>query len=141
LNEEEQLYRLDGATFTRIGIRYYERGGTRTNFERASQWFELAIELEAREHSDGQAFYYFALLRQEGLVPNDRRTYSILNDFLEAAERGITEACFWLGYLHERGIGAPRDIDQARVWYRRGADAAQPDPRCQQALRVLERML
>ena len=42
--------------------------------------------------------------------------------FLEAAEKGHTEARFYLGSCFQRGAGIPKDGQRAGEWYRKAAD-------------------
>jgi uncharacterized caspase-like protein len=41
----------------------------------------------------------------------------------QAADAKYAAALNLLGFVYERGLGAPRDLEEAMKWYRRGADA------------------
>ena len=40
----------------------------------------------------------------------------------QAAEQGDAEAQFSLGFLYEGGVGVPKDVAQAAIWYRKAAE-------------------
>ena len=44
-----------------------------------------------------------------------------------AAEQGVAEAQFSLGFMYEAGSGVPKDADLAALWYRRAADQGNAD--------------
>jgi len=43
--------------------------------------------------------------------------------YLRSADAGEGAAMYNIGVLYEGGKGVPRDLDEARRWYRKAADA------------------
>ncbi|KAK9728911.1 hypothetical protein K7432_000733 [Basidiobolus ranarum] len=67
----------------------------------------------------------------EVLEPNDDLAYSWCN---QAASKGLPKAEFAMGYYYELGIGVPKDLSMANLWYVRAASHGSTD-----AQRRLER--
>lgn len=48
-------------------------------------------------------------------------------EFMALAERGQAKAQFNLGFMHEKGLGAPADDGEAMKWYRKAAEQGHAD--------------
>ena len=53
----------------------------------------------------------------------------------KAAERGLADAQFILGFMYENGYGVEQDLRKAREWYQKAANQGNED-----AKKVLERL-
>ena len=56
----------------------------------------------------------------------------MMNYFIEAAERGHSEAQYQAGYGYENGIGVPLNVGKAKFWYQKAADQGQTNARNRQ---------
>ena len=59
--------------------------------------------------------------------------------YRKSAERGYAEAQFRLGFMYEYGKGVPKDIKEARIWYKKAS--AQGDISAKTALNIMDRKI
>ncbi|MFD3190378.1 AAA family ATPase [Sedimentitalea sp. HM32M-2] len=69
-----------------------------------------AIETDPESSDDGAALLQQAL----STLPTDP---AAVVGFARAALRGQAQAAYYLGQIHESGVGVPRDLALARAWY------------------------
>src|ERR1700753_2901007 len=73
---------------------------------------------------------------QQGIAAYNRQDYvRASNIFIPLAERGLTPAQTWLGYMFQTGRGVPQNYTEAAMWYRRAAE--QGDSLAQYSLGLL----
>ncbi len=58
-----------------------------------------------------------------GLDDADARLFKVQ---LAIAEKGNTRAQYYLGEMHEQGLGTRRDVDEAFKWYAKAAEQGDP---------------
>ncbi len=61
--------------------------------------------------------------RTAGLDDADQRLYKVQ---LAQAEQGNARAQYYLGEMHEQGLGTKQDIDEAFKWYAKAAEQGDP---------------
>ncbi|MBN82742.1 MAG: hypothetical protein CMJ70_21630 [Planctomycetaceae bacterium] len=93
----------------RLGTMFEDGNGTDPDPKAAMQWYQKAAD-------QGNA----KAIHSVGKLSEDLQEKFAL--FRKAAEMGLPEAMFGVGFAHELGIGAERDIAEAAKWYRKGAE-------------------
>lgn len=96
----------------RLGIRYYNGDGVRTDLREAAHWFQLAAE-----QGDRIAEYELGCLYQDGqggMPRDDRRAIEL---FTRSASHGFTDAGLVLGVDYELGDGIARSRSQAIAYF------------------------
>lgn len=75
-------------------------------------------------------FFLFLFLLIPGMPANsadlddvDKRLYRVQ---LSIAEKGNSRAQYYLGEMHEQGLGTKQDIDEAFKWYAKAAEQGDP---------------
>ena len=75
-------------------------------------------------------FFLFLFLVTPGMPANsadlddvDKRLYRVQ---LSIAEKGNSRAQYYLGEMHEQGLGTKQDIDEAFKWYTKAAEQGDP---------------
>jgi len=81
------------------------------DFENALAWFSRVKRSGDAEGQYGVACVNFA----------QRDYLSALNNYKIALEQEYTRAYYWLGLIHEHGLGVERDIEKAWEYYSSGA--------------------
>lgn len=90
-----------------LGWTYYDKG----EMVRALRWF-----LKAAEQGDGDAMFGVACVHfVEQDFPLARKCFE------RAADAGFTRAIGWIGVLHHQGLGVPRNLELAKVYYKKAA--------------------
>ena len=86
---------------------------------------------QAGEMTNRDAFIAGALildLEQMGVDRGEEPDYSLAHELLGmAAAQDNANACFYLGDLHENGIGTPKDAAIAAAWYGKAAELGHTD--------------
>ena len=129
-----------------VAGRYLDGRAVARNEGQAAQWYERAAEqgLAAAQYRLGSMYEHgrgrpvdreraLALYKQAAAVGNinamhnlavlktdaaGRRDYALAASwFRKAAERGLKDSQFNLAVLHERGLGVPRNPENAVFWY------------------------
>lgn len=110
-----------------LGLRYWE-GDFRTNtmrrdYAKAVHWLRLAAD---RGNATAKTYLGYAYKDGTGGLPKDAEAAVRL--WREAAEKNDARAEQALGWAYENGVGVPRNLAEARRWYRqaagRGSEAA-----------------
>jgi len=103
---------------------YQGWGGVARDDREALIWLDRAARAR-----DSRAQYYLAIFHLDGLagLPRDPAAAAAL--MLTSAQAGDGRAMFRTGRNYEVGIGVSPDLYAARRWYRRAADAGDPDAR------------
>src|SRR5262249_22327360 len=94
-----------------VGWMYSEGIGTPRNIDAALMWYENAAKLESPE-----GMYYCGRLRTV-LGKHDES----IKWYEDAARLNYSPAIYRLGYACETGLGVPRDLERARVYYERAS--------------------
>lgn len=100
--------------------KYYEQGlGVQQNKELCRDYI-----LKAAATSDPEALVEKArlLIKGEGMTPNPGAALEILKKLEEDQSQTAPGLYFLLGYLHEEGLGTPRDTALAYQFYVKGAE-------------------
>lgn len=100
--------------------RYYEQGiGVQPNKELHKDYV-----LKAAATNDPEALVEKArlLIKGEGMEPDPRAALDILTKLELNQMRPVHGLYFLLGYLHEEGLGTPRDTAMAYQFYMKGAE-------------------
>jgi TPR repeat protein len=91
-----------------LGWQYYGMG----SFETALKWFGLAAEA-----GDIESIYGLACtLYGQGSY------LKAVSKYVEASDLGDYRAYYWLGYMHEFGLGVNIDLELARGYYLNGSE-------------------
>lgn len=90
-----------------LGWFFYEQG----KLDNALNWFTKAIEQEDVESLYGKACVCF----------DNQDFINALKYYEKASSNGYSRAYYWLGYLHEYGLGVDHDLEQASYYYRKGS--------------------
>ena len=110
-----------------LALLHYEGRGTAQDMSAAMRWLgEYAIREDAIDSGE-PAFIGFVK------AADNERAVAF---FSKAASLGSTAAMRLLGYCYERGTGPAKDIEQAKAWYKKAADAG--DKRAQARLAALD---
>lgn len=101
----------------KMGVFHEEgRGGLDRDIVKALEWYKKAA---LQKNPDGLFRVGMAFKNGEG---NEPVNYDkMIRCFTEAAQGGLAEAQYQLGYCYENGIGVPLSIIRARHWYGRAA--------------------
>lgn len=104
---------MDGALHA--GKLYLQSKSGRTNVRKARKYLE-----KASEAGSGEAAALLAKMYDEGALGrvNARKAFQY---YLLAAERGESAAMLMVGLFYAQGASAPKDLDAADLWIRRGA--------------------
>jgi TPR repeat protein len=105
------------AAMNGLGRAYREGSGVEKSRAEAIAWFQKAA---ARGHS-------FAYNNLGALLNEAGRHAEAFELFRASAEAGDAYGFNNLGWIHERGLGVPRDLRQAIGWYEKAAAAGQPN--------------
>lgn len=101
----------------KMGLFYEEgRGGLDRDIVKALEWYKKAA---LQKNPDGLFRVGMALKNGDGNEPVDYE--KMIRCFTEAAQSGLVEAQYQLGYCYENGIGVPLSIIQAKHWYGKAA--------------------
>ena len=90
-----------------LGWNYYESD----DFEQALSWFARAVDRGDAESMYGVACVYF----------NKKEFVAAFDAYRNALTHGYFRACYWIGYMYEKGLGVERDINNALSYYERGS--------------------
>ena len=97
-----------------LGTMYRDGKGFARHDPGTEEWFRYAAELGNRWSGFALTFTGDGL---EGSV-----------EFLrKAAEAGLLQAQYYLGFRYERGMGVPQDYEEAAKWYRAVAEGGRAD--------------
>jgi TPR repeat protein len=109
----------------KVGEYLYQGWGAVPRDDReALSWLD-----RAGRAGDARAQYYLALFHLDGLAGLTSDPVGAAALMLTSAQAGDVRAMFRTGRNYEVGIGVSPDIYEARRWYRRAADAGDPDAR------------
>lgn len=118
----------------KMGVFYEEgRGGLERDIVKALEWYKKAA---LQKNPEGLLRIGLALKNGEGNEPVDYD--KMISYFTEAAQLGLAEAQYQLGYCYENGIGVPLSIIQAKHWYGKAAKQDHRDAR--RRFQILEGM-
>jgi TPR repeat protein len=56
--------------------------------------------------------------------------------YRRAADKGDSFAAYWVGLYYERGLGVPKDNEEAAVWYRKVLEGTNADDKAEAAKRL-----
>ncbi|MGH3573643.1 MAG: tetratricopeptide repeat protein [Pseudonocardiaceae bacterium] len=99
-----------------LGMSYLEGRELPKSDVLANKWFGQAARGNVTQATHELARSYYA---GRGIA----RSYpKAANLFASAAHDGHREAQLSYAYMLESGLGAPKNIAEARLWYRRGAE-------------------
>ena len=91
-----------------LGWLYYDSG----NLEESLEWFERSLSKGSAEALYGVASINFL----------KKNFVSAFNGFKMAGKKKYFRACYWLGFMCERGLGVEKNIDMALSYYECGAE-------------------
>jgi TPR repeat protein len=104
----------------RLGTCYHQGNGIEKNFTEAARLFEMAA---AQRYAQAYGNLGVLYMRGEGLRQNARKA-------VELFQKGAREADPFCMFLYaqclEGGMGITANLDEARSWYRRAAEAGMP---------------
>jgi TPR repeat protein len=115
-----------------LGRAYHAGDGVPKNVERASGYYEKALDLGYPEAGYWLAALFFEKADeanvQDDLANYGRHRKKALDYLLWSAERGVTISQNRLGEMYQWGIYVPKDLKVAVKWYRTAANGWLVDP-------------
>lgn len=94
------------------------------------QIFAMAAELWTKA-ADAEEYAAQSMKRLEALFCTDAELdidyQPVVALYLPLAEQGDANAMYWMGHFFENGMGVEKSLEAAREWYKKAADAGNPD--------------
>ena len=125
-----------------LGEAYKYGHGVEEDREQAAHWYQKAADqgheeaqaslpvaprLPKREPEAGEYEYMWGHLYEDGIGAVEQDFEQAAHWFRRAAELGMADAQYRLGYAYSHGVGVGQDIGQAVHWFRKAADQGQEE--------------
>lgn len=105
-----------------LGVALRDGEGTERNYAEAFQWFKRGAEAR---HGDSMLNLAGAYFNGEGTARNDALAYEWYQRAAQRSSERMDNSAIarnFFGWVNEWGIGAPKNLELARIWYQEAAN-------------------